>query len=264
MYSFDSETQHANIAKVAEALASERQRQQSYLQAVLRAGLGRALPHHEIREFDQSCVLPSLVIAHLQATLSSGQMFSIPRLALEGAGKALTSIQGVLSIAAQRPDKPSTLEVDQAGELLDIDVDPVAEEESVDLPAGKTVFFQVVHSSPHKQRLLHAAAVSGRFSASDVLVRFFDVQLHKRRFQEGGGVVLLHAQPRALGCLNIKQLSSAILVSGIRLWTQEPGFEYHLPVECDQKILQELVIATGQQGTSSSPLSFKVSCKSEE
>ena len=233
---------------MAEALASQRRRELSYLQAVQKAGLQRAHPHRDTKHFDQSCILPSLVIAHLQAKMSNGQIYSIPRLALEGSSGALTSIQGALSVAMQRLDESSLrTEAEQAEQLLEIELDAVAQEpgpDGVQLPAGKTLFFQIVHSSPHKQRLLHAAAVSGRFSAHDVLVRFFDVHLHKRRFQDGG-VVLLHAQPRALGCLNINRLSSAVLVSGLRAWTQTSSFEYHLPVECDQRILQELAMATG-------------------
>ena len=194
-------------------------------------------------------ILLAFVLAHLRSTMVQGAIYSLPRLALEGPATkgVLTPIAGALGVGFGQGDQAGLGEA----EALDLSIDfdnPLADNAaySVSLPAGRTVFLEVVHTSPSRQRLLNASAVAGRFSASDVIVRFYDVITGKRRWEQGGGMVLLHAQPRSLACLDLQRLSRAALVSGIRCWTKCQSFEYVLPVESScEDVVKELILCTG-------------------
>ena len=203
----------------ADAAVAQQSRRKQQLQAALASKLHRCVPHADIKHLGPEAVLPALVIAHLRATMKPGDVFCIPRIGCE---TAVTDIEAVLGVGNPLFHiGKMEAEANEHGLSLHIETPEAA----LALPMGKTMFFEVIHTAPSRQKLVQASAVAGRFTCADIIVHFLPVVLDKTFF-DTEGKVLLKAEAGVMTCVHLSRLTPAVLVAGLRKWQKSPHFHY--------------------------------------
>ena len=168
IYRFDAHTLLKDMS-AAQAAAAVQTRRHQQLQAALASRLHRGIPHADIKRFGEDSVLPALIIAHLRATMAAGEIYSIPRI---GCDAAVTDIESVLGVGDPLHHL-AKLEAEAGDHGLSLHIE--TQQEALALPMGKTLFFQILHTAPSRQKLVQASAVAGRFTAADIIVHFLPV-----------------------------------------------------------------------------------------